>query len=207
MRFLINKAAVLSLAALISAAPPVCAESGKAAFSFKEVSGLIGLVYGGKENYKIEKSNQRGDWKGTMRCYWTLLCSDRSRKLRMEITKNISAVSADKIVKERWSRIKMLYSGNAAYPGMLTREFEVPDELKPVIISSGPAALTGMLYATANMTYGAGAQDLAAYRSVMTLRYCEKNATLSQIEMFIPKKEFEKGTALKEIEAFACVDK
>ncbi|MFH1620055.1 MAG: hypothetical protein ABIG11_09175 [bacterium] len=176
------------------------AESG-----FKEALKLAGLIKKGGGEFRIDKSNQRGDWKSDRRCYWTLICSSGTKILRMEIAKNISLDYADKMMRERWTRIKMLYSGNAAYPGMLTQKFEVPDELKPVLVSSGTRGqLTGMLYGTVNMTYGAGSQDLAVYRSIVTFLYCAKSATSAQIELFIPKKEFSEESALKEAESFMC---
>lgn len=157
------------------------------------------------EGLVIDKSYVRGDWQGERRAYWTLLASDGSKRLRLEATKNIDRDAAEGRMKERFSAVEMLYFGDAAYPGLVTKRFEVPDGLKPEDLPDGPGGYrTLILHATGRMAYGAGAEDLVAYRSLMSYRYCRKERLLVQIEVFHPKAAFDRERSLSELAAVTC---
>jgi hypothetical protein len=195
------------LGALISFAAHFPAAAGPLEHSpdFKKTLAGTGLEYDGTRSLRIDKNFRRGDWKSARTAFWTLTASDGTARLRLELTKNISRAQAERTMDERFLRIDALYSGGAAYPGMITTEFEVPKALRPVDVKAGPDGNRAkMLAATPTMAYGAGAEDLVSHRGVMGYIYCEKASLLAQIELFFPKAEFLPADALKEFDRIVC---
>lgn len=189
---------------------PACAAAAPASRrrvgpDLKQPLAEAGLEYGGTRPLRLDKNNRRGNWKGKKPAFWTLTAADGGVKLRLELTKNITRAQAGKTMDERFQRIDALYSGGAAYPGMVTTEFEVPEALRPAAIKAGQDGnMARALAATPNMTYGAGAEDLVSHRGVLGYIYCEKNSLLAQIELFYPKAEFNQQTAVAEFGRFVC---
>lgn len=189
---------------------PACAEAAPASRrrvgpDLKQTLAEAGLEYGGTRPLRLDKNNRRGNWKGTKPAFWTLTASDGKAKLRLELTKNITRAQAEKTMNERFQRIDALYAGGAAYPGMVTTEFEVPKTLRPAALKAGQDGnIARALAATPNMTYGAGAEDLVSHRGVLGYIYCEKTALLAQIELFYPKTDFRQETATAEFSQFSC---
>lgn len=192
----------LLLTACASAAPAPRRRVGP---DLKQTLAEAGLEYGGSRAFRTEKNNRRGDWKGAKPAFWTLTASTGAIKLRFELTKNITRAQAEKTMNERFQRIDALYTGGAAYPGMVTTEFEVPEALRPAALKAGQDGnMARALAATPNMTYGAGAEDLVSHRGVLGYVYCEKTSLLAQIELFYPKAEFRLETAIAEFGLFVC---
>lgn len=177
----------------------------KGTASFMQSLPEAGLVYSGPYHYKIEKNIIRGNWSGKAAVFRTISASSGANRLRLELTKNISAAQAEKTMKERFLRIDALYSGGAAYPGMITTEVSVPESLRPVEVKAGPVANSArLLAATQNLAYGAGAEELVVYRGVLGWFYCTSSAMLTQYEIFFPKAVFSPEKAGKEAAAFSC---
>lgn len=198
---------ILAAALLLCPVSMPAAGGGEGGKAFRKQLGEAGLEYGGGRTFRADKSNRRGDWKGARPAFWTLTASDGEAGLRLELTKNISREQAQKTMDERFQRIDALYSGGAAYPGMITTEFEVPAALRPLDITAGPDGNKAKaLSATPNMTYGAGAEDLVSRRGILGYLYCggEKGGTLAQIELFFPKKDFDLEAARREFGEFRC---
>ncbi len=187
--------------ALLAAGP---AEKGRG-LSFKAVLAEAGLEYGGERPFIIGKDYRRGGWKGASPAFWTLASSAGGVRLRLEMTKNISRAQAEKTMAGRFLRIDALYSGGAAYPGMVTTEFEVPPRLRPRDLRTGPGEnKVKVLSATPGLSYGAGSEDLVSHRGLLGYVYCEKTSLLAQIELFFSKVEFQPEAALKEFDRIGC---
>ncbi|HCC49251.1 MAG TPA: hypothetical protein DEQ38_14210 [Elusimicrobia bacterium] len=187
---------------LCCAARPAPAEPGR---PLKAVLAEAGLGYSGPRPYAVDKNYRRGDWSGARPAFWTLSAADGRVRLRLELTKNVGADQARRTMAERFLRIDALYSGGAAYPGMVTTEFEVPAELRPKNLRTKPGEkVVKVLAATPSLAYGAGAEDLVGYRGLLGYVYCEKTALLAQIELFFPKREFDQQSALLEFDRISC---
>lgn len=200
--------ALLSGVLLVLAAPASGGPASNNVLDFKTTLSGAGLDYSGIRTFRIEKNHKRGDWKGPRPAFWTVTASDGTARLRLELTGNISRAKAEKTMAERFLRIDALYSGGAAYPGMITTEFEVPETLRPADIASGPGGNRAKaLAATPNMAYGAGAEDLVSHRGILGYIYCDGTGTLAQIEFFFPKAEFSLEAARRESAGIACVNK
>lgn len=185
---------------------PLEASAAAHTSTFNEALDVMGLVVSIGTSFTIDKSYVRGDWDGERRAYWTLLASSSTARLRVEAVKNVSRKEAERRMRERFVSVEMLYFGDAAYPGMVTKRFEIPDDLKPEVLSEGPGGYkTMILHATRRMTYGVGARDLVAYRSLMSYRYCPKVRVLAQIEIFFTIGSFDRKTALEELAGFSCL--
>jgi hypothetical protein len=196
-----SRASVLA-AALLAGSTSVSLAGG---LEFSTLLSEAGLRYSGKKAFVTDKNYRRGDWKGTHPAFWTLSASDGSARLRLELTRNVTPKQAAKTMAERFYRVEALYAGGAAYPGMVTTEFEVPKELRPVETKAGPQGNKALeLGATANLTYGAGAEDLISYRSVMGYLYCGSSSLLAQVELFLPKAGFSREAALAEFSSLSC---
>ena len=164
------------------------------------------MTYAGEKDFKVEKSYQRGDWRaGVQTGHWTVIAASGRHKIRLEASRNIDPSAALKKMGDRFSSVEGLFKGYAFYPGMITQRFEVPSELGLEIVPEEPRGCkTYLLYSTSNMTYGVGDPHLAAYRGALTYRYCAATRTLVEIELFVPKENFDKEALLKELENFYC---
>lgn len=175
-----------------------------------DFGGLLagaGLEYRGKRAFAVDINSRRGDWAGRLPAFWTLTASDGPAVVRLELTRNVPKDQAERTMAGRFYRVLALFSGGAAYPGMVTTEFEVPAELRPAELRAGAQGNRALeLPATVNLSYGAGSEDLAAYRAVMGYIYCEKSATLAQAELFLPKEKFDRAAALEEFRGLACAE-
>ena len=198
-----NSSRASLLAAALLAALSWTAAAG--APSFSSLLSEAGLRYSGENKFTADKNYRRGDWKGTRPAFWTLSAGAGKTRLRLELTRNVTRAQAEKTMAERFYRVEALYSGGAAYPGMVTTEFEVPKELRPVALKAGAQGNKALeLAATANLTYGAGSEDLVSYRAVMGYLYCEGSSLLAQVELFMPAKNFKPEAALSEFSALNC---
>ena len=204
MRFS-NKLLLLALLASAPVRPASCADPEKKGAPFKAVIAEAGLAYSGGISFVVDKDYRRGDWKGARPAFWTLASSTGAVRLRLEMTRNIGRAQAERTMAERFLRIDALYSGGAAYPGMVTTEFEVPPQLRPADIRTGTGEnRVKVLAATPSLAYGAGSEDLVSHRGFLGYVYCEKNALLAQIELFFPKAGFLQEAALREFDQLGC---
>lgn len=208
-----SSAVRIFLPALLAAQPALWAGGTGAAASadkhqapsFTTALAEAGLAYKRAPAFATSKDYRRGDWQGSSMAFWTLAASTGAIRLRLEMTKNISSAQAEKTMAQRFLRIDALYSGAAAYPGMVTTEFEVPPQLRPSDLRTGKGPKkVKVLAATAGLAYGAGAEDLVVYRGLLGYIYCENIALLAQIELFFPKAGFSPEDALKEFDTINC---
>lgn len=200
-----SKNKIILLGLLLYLAAGASAGAPDPARPFKAVLADAGLEYAGARPFLVSKNYKRGDWKGQLPAFWTLAVSGGAARLRLEMTKNIGPAQAGKTMTQRFTRVDALYAGGAAYPGMVTTEFEVPPQLRPKDLRTGPGEKkVKVLAATAGLAYGAGSEDLVAYRGLLGYVYCEKNSMLAQIELFFPKEGFDQAAALREFDELRC---
>jgi hypothetical protein len=147
----------------------------------------FGLSFSSSPVCALEKNYTRGDCSEGKKCFATITAACPSPSLRFEVVSGITEKEALKLVSSRFTRVKMLYSGYMAYPGMITSRDEVPDDLRPREVKSGPLGYdTLYMPASARMAYGVGSKDLVKYAAAMSYRYCSAAKTLVQVEMFFP---------------------
>jgi tetratricopeptide (TPR) repeat protein len=194
--------ALSALAALALAARAAAAELPP----FAEALAEMGLSHPEAASFETTKSHRRGRWaRGKAESYWTLAASGGGRRLRLEASRNVSADSARRRIDDKFQVVEGLFSGRAYYPGMVTHIVDVPEPLRPRLVEPAPAGeKTLLLYATDALTYGAGADELAALRGFLTFRYCPETRTLVQIELFQDKRSFAEAALRDALAEFRC---
>ncbi len=137
---------------------------------------------------------------------WQIAASSDAVKIRLRIEKGVEAAEAARRTTAEITRINMLYEGPAAYPGMITEKNAVPQSLRPRKIPS-PAGTgpTWLIPATARLGYGAANEVDIAYKSLLSFRYCSASRAWARLEIFWPKREFNKTDFLKDLLRFHCL--
>lgn len=176
-----------------------CGSLAWAGPDWKQALADAGLAYGGKRAYAVSVDRA-----------W----SERSRRIvgrAGTLNARVTAERAEgqKAAERKFREWKLWvygpFQGDAAYPGMVTKKFEAPPELRPREISAKGKGRTVLIVpATDRMTFGAGADDLAPQRALVSWRYCPRQRAAVQIELFWPAREFREEAALEEDAAFVC---
>ena len=183
----------LKLAVLLTAQPALGA-------SFREALASHGLVYGGKAPYRVtlDRSLSEG---GSRR---TTAQLDATR-LRAASEPAPDMAAAGRLLAEWKTRLYGQFEGAMSYPGMVTRRFDVPTELRPRAVSAAGAGRSiWIVPATERLTFGAGADDLVRYFAVVTHRWCPQAGRAVELTLFYPRESFHEEAALAEEAAFAC---
>ncbi len=203
-----NKKRAFFLAAVFAAvaALPPRASAETPAGNFNSVLPRLGLQYKGTAKYELESSQQVGNWDDCIMCYWKISAGvKRGPRVRLKAHKQMSAKEAARFREEEFARIVQMFDDRLAYPGAISTRKEIPADLKPTYVNAGSAQdKVCILYASKEMNYGIGSKDMAEYRSAFTFRYCENAKTLVGVEVFIPLKQFDQVSALKELGQFIC---
>ena len=123
-----------------------------------------------------------------------IMADYKNQLIRLEIITGLEKESAEKHITNRRYVIDSLFLDIAApYPDAITNTLECPDEFKPKIreikISNFDTAYYE-IFATERLTYGACSDDLIKYKTMLAWVYCENAKNLFQIELFLPKNEF-----------------
>lgn len=158
-----------------------------------------GLRYSGKQAYTVELDRA-----------WSL----RSHRIVGKAGEIKARVTAERVEDERQAERKFAewrlwvygpFQGDAAYPGMVTKKFEAPPELRPQEKATKEGGRKVLLVpATERLTFGAGAGDLAPRRAVVSFRYCPKARVAAQVELFWTAQGFREDAALEEEAAYGC---
>lgn len=131
---------------------------------------------------------------------------NKGRACRIEIIKPIEQAAAGKYIQDRQYVLKSLFKSiPAPYPGEITYSIQVPQELKPEIITlqaEAGARPVYILYSTDRLTYGAGSPDLIKYKGALTFIYDRDRKVLYIVEIFVPKEDFVREEALEIIKSF-----
>lgn len=179
------------------------ANSGHNIKTLGDVFEDLGISMDGVADFVIHKNILR---EGLENTFWTIVAKRGEWAIKIEIIKNIDAGYAYKYIEERQGMIESLYKRiPSPYPGMISKAIECPDKFKPKLLyleidkKNTPIYI---LYSTPRFTYGACADELISYRGALTFIYCEKEKILYKIELFIPKKDFDKEEILSILGSF-----
>ena len=88
---------------------------------------------------------------------------------------------------------------------MISNAIECSDEFRPQTVYikiNGKKTLVYLLGSTPRFTYGACVEELIKYRGALTFIYSPHKKSLYRIELFIPKKEFNKKEVLTILSSF-----
>ena len=149
----------------------------------------FGVSWEGAENFLINKSfTQQTKEKNK------IIAEYKNQLIKLEIITNLEKEAAEKHITNKRYVVDSLFLNIAApYPDAITTTLECPDEFEPKIreikISNFDAAYYE-IFATERITYGACSDDLIKYKTILTWVYCENTKNLFQIELFVPKNEF-----------------
>lgn len=172
--------------------------------NFGTALNRIGLQYKGASKYSATASQQVGNWDDCIMCYWKVTAEGRRGvRVRLRAHKEMNPNEAGRFKEEEFARLVQMFDDRLAYPGAISTRKEIPADLKPVYLNPGPMK-TAILFASKEMTYGIGSLDLAEYRAALAFRYCESAKTLVEIEVFIPLKQYDQETIMKELDYFTC---
>lgn len=124
--------------------------------------------------------------------------------LRLELVQGMDEKLASLYLEEKKVGIESLFLTQPAhYPGAITREVECQAKFQPE-----KGDIEGMayyiMYANERFFYGACAQELVKYRSIMGLRYCVREKTFVEAKLFFPPEAFSKDRALELLGSFQC---
>lgn len=182
---------------------PVLSSSETGIRTLGDIFEELGFSIEGVDDFIIQKDILR---EGLQNTFWTIVAQKKERVIKVEVIKNIDAQRADRYIKERQYIIESLYSRiPSPYPGMVSKIIECSDEFKPKIIDlkiESRNIPVYLLFSTPRFTYGACADELIKYRGVLVFVYSEGDKILYQIEIFIPKQDFEKKEILSILSSF-----
>jgi predicted AlkP superfamily phosphohydrolase/phosphomutase len=151
--------------------------------------------------WSVKSDLRRGDWSGGGAGFRTMVAVNGERTLRVESARGLSDEEFETIVKDKTAVLNALYAGPVSYPGQVTRTFSVPHNLRPERVDRNGFPVF-VLRATKSLAYGTGAEDMAAYRAVLTYARCGN--VLNQLELFVPEAAFDKDAALEQLDAIGC---
>jgi hypothetical protein len=181
------------LAAALGARPALGADFRKALRSH-------GIVYEGKAPYRVTLDRNLSEG-GSRR----LTAELDATRLRVASEPARDSAAAGRLLAEWKTRLYGQFEGAMSYPGMVTRRFDVPQELRPrAVAAAGAGRSAWIVPATARLTFGAGADDLVRYFAVVTHRWCPEAGRAVELTLFYPRESFSEKAALSEEAAFAC---
>ncbi len=179
----------------------VTTEEGTALRPVDDLQTLLsrsGIDFVPGRGLQVDKEISRGDR------FTTIIAGDKNTKrARFEITRECSPESAEKIIFDQEKMIEGMHGAfRTGYPGMITKQIDSPDELKPVkveaVSSAGPVEVM-ILRASERFTYGLGDPSQVFYTAVLAFFYSTELRMLVQVELFYPVDGFEQAPALEEI--------
>ena len=168
--------------------------------SFRQALTPHGIAYAGKAQYrvKLDRSLSEG---GSRR----LTAELDGTRLRVASEPARDAASARRLLAEWKTRLYGQFEGAMSYPGMVTRRYDVPEALRPRVVSAaGGGRSAWIVPATERLTFGAGADDLVRYIAVVTHRWCPEAGRAVELTLFYPRESFSEKAALSEEAAFTC---
>ena len=184
---------ILAVAAML-----ILARTALAA-EFREALLPHGMTYSGKMIYQVtlDRSLSEG---GSRR----LTAESAATRLRAASEPAHDAAAAQRLLSEWKTRLYGQFEGAMSYPGMVTRRYDIPEALRPRVVSAAGGRSVWIVPATARLTFGAGADDLVRYIAVVTHRWCPEAGRAVELTLFYPRESFLEKTALAEEAAFAC---
>lgn len=159
----------------------------------------LGLRYTGRRAYSVAQTRS-WDASGSRR----LSASADPVRLKVSSEPDADPASARRRLGEWAARFIGQFDGDAAYPGMVTREVSAPPSLRP-----RRAAVAGrsvwLAPASAAMTFGVGADDLVRYQAVVSHRWCPAAGRTVEVALFFSTASYRETDALSEEASFDCL--
>jgi predicted DNA-binding protein (UPF0251 family) len=138
---------------------------------------------------KYESSEQNEVW----------IYRKNAETLRLKIVDQISQEKAFELIENAQLTIQSLYDNAAsAYPGMISHEIVCDQRFVPeknVIDKGNLRIIYYVAYLSSRMQYGACTEDLTPYRGVLAWAYCQNKEHLEQMEVIVPKNDFDSHIA------------
>ncbi|MFI5361142.1 MAG: hypothetical protein ACHQ49_04160 [Elusimicrobiota bacterium] len=196
----IRRACARSGAASLALAAALAGASAAAGPSLREALLPHGVDYAGKAAFRVtlDRSLSEG---GSRR----LTAESGGTRLRVASEPARDAAAAGRLLAEWKTRLYGQFEGAMSYPGMVTRRYDVPKDLRPRAVSAaGGGRSAWIVPATARLTFGAGADDLVRYFAVVTHRWCPAAGRAVELTLYYPRESFREESALAEEAAFTC---
>ncbi|MFH0783327.1 MAG: sulfatase [Pseudomonadota bacterium] len=163
-----------------------------------DLADTTGIKFPGTSDFVIEKDISRQGKTGTFR---TIKAARGQEQLKIEIISPIDLTDVRKNIEERFNIINSLYTNlPSPYPGMVTKNIEYPQELRPEYQLVDTPSQTLPLYFLASndrYIYGVMAEELIAFKGFLTFVYNPANKSLARLDFFTPKAQFSKEQALR----------
>lgn len=128
---------------------------------------------------------------------------------QVNIQRGIPESEAQGLIEHKVASITSLYEKRfVAYPDVISNEIVCADSFKPIVNNSENNGakiryLTGL--ATKRLTFGACADDLIFYKSLVAWYWCAGSNSLIQLELMIPKESPEAElTIQRTIQSISC---
>lgn len=163
----------------------------------------LNISIAGVEDFIVKKDLLREGLDNTFR---TIIAKRNDETIKIEVITDIDPDFAGRYIDEKKYVIGSLYKRiPSAYPGMISNIIECPDKFKPEVVVleiENKDVEVYILYSTSRCTYGACVDELIKYRGVLVFIYSESKKTLYQVEIFVPKQDFEKKEILSMLGSF-----
>ncbi|MDX6769482.1 MAG: hypothetical protein SF051_08115 [Elusimicrobiota bacterium] len=167
--------------------------------SFADALSRQGLRYAGARSYRGARERSWGA-AGSRR----LAAASADARLKASSEPDADAAAARRRLGEWAARFLGQFAGDAAYPGMVTREVAVPDSLRPRRVEADGRTVW-LAPASAGMAFGVGAEDLVAYRAVVSQRWCPGSRRSVELALFFSTASYREADALAEEASFTCL--
>ncbi|MBU0483628.1 MAG: sulfatase-like hydrolase/transferase [Proteobacteria bacterium] len=166
--------------------------------SLADLTKDTGIIFPEAKSFLLQKNITRP---GENRTFQTIKASGNQKLLKIEIISPIELNDARQIIKERFNIVDSLYTNlPSPYPGMLTREIEYPEKLRPeyqlVNIPSQKIPLY-LLASNDRYSYGAMAEEMVTFMGFFTFIYNPEQKSLSRLDYFVPKVQYDKKEVLR----------
>ncbi len=163
-----------------------------------DLADTAGIKIPSAGDFVIEKDISRQGKTGT---FQTIKAVKGQEQLKIEIISPIELADVRKNIEERFNIINSLYTNlPSPYPGMVTKNIEFPQELRPEYQLVDTPSQTLPLYFLASndrYIYGAMAEELIAFKGFLTFVYNPASKSLARLDFFTPKAQFSKERALR----------
>lgn len=182
-----------------------CASAGKVPSmdAFERELAIEGMPIVNASGYMLENVRTIADSK-----HPAVALSARKNGSYLQIMRveNMGEEEAESYVSLQRSLVESLFKdGISPYPGQISGTIQCADAYLPHVDESRTAnslKVTYLLYATERLTFGACADDLIAYRALLSYSYCSGKKELYEIRHFTPKSSADDPKGI--LSSFSC---
>ena len=164
----------------------------------------LGLTSASTQAFSVQSDASWGDWpqEGSRRA---VVARSQDSAVRVSASAVSGRGAAQEAMRRAFLRLRFVYAGESAYPGMADRSL-VPGDLAPSFEKGAGPGGTDAAWVTATpaLSYGARSPGLIAYRGAMSFLYCPAEGRLFELELFYRKERFSRAAALADLSSFGC---